>query len=105
MHSIAGRTWRTCSRALRSSMPGAPLLLLVLTIAIALAFDFTNGFHDTANAIATAVGTRALPPRVAIVSSAIFNLIGAVVATQLLHAQVANTVGSLVAPAEGVGLA
>ncbi len=85
-------------------MPDAPTLLLVLTIAVALAFDFTNGFHDTANAIATTVGTRALTPRVAVAFSAILNLVGAVVATQLLGAEVANTVGSLVAPAEGVGL-
>src|ERR671929_223333 len=85
-------------------MPDAQTLLLVLTIAVALAFDFTNGFHDTANAIATAVGTRALSPRIAVASSAILNLIGAVVATQLLHAKVADTIGSLVAPGQGVAL-
>src|ERR687884_983376 len=85
-------------------MPDAQTLLLILTIAVALAFDFTNGFHDTANAIATTVGTRALRPRFAVVFSAVFNLIGAIVATQLLHAKVADTVGSLVAPPEGIGL-
>jgi inorganic phosphate transporter, PiT family len=85
-------------------MPDAQTLLLVLTIAVALLFDFTNGFHDTANAIGTAVGTRAMPPRVAVAFSAFLNLIGAVVTTQLLHAEVANTVGSLVAPAGGVAL-
>jgi inorganic phosphate transporter, PiT family len=85
-------------------MPDAQDLLLVLTIAVALLFDFTNGFHDTANAIGTAVGTRAMPPRVAVAFSAFLNLIGAVVTTQLLHAEVANTVGSLVAPAGGVAL-
>jgi PiT family inorganic phosphate transporter len=85
-------------------MPDAQTLLLVLTIAVALLFDFTNGFHDTANAIGTAVGTRAMPPRVAVAFSAFLNLIGAVVTTQLLHAEVANTVGSLVAPADGVAL-
>ena len=79
-------------------MPDAQALLLILTIAVALAFDFTNGFHDTANAIATAVGTRALSPRFAVSFSAVLNLVGAVVATQLLQAKVANTVGSLVAP-------
>jgi PiT family inorganic phosphate transporter len=47
-------------------MPDAQTLLLVLTIAVALLFDFTNGFHDTANAIGTAVGTRAMSPRVAV---------------------------------------
>jgi PiT family inorganic phosphate transporter len=85
-------------------MPDAQTLLLLLTIAVALLFDFTNGFHDTANAIGTAVGTRAMPPRVAVAFSAVLNLIGAVVTTQLLHAEVANTVGSLVAPAGGVAL-
>src|SRR5215203_2018877 len=85
-------------------MPDAQALLLALTIAVALLFDFTNGFHDTANAIGTAVGTRAMPPRVAVAFSAFLNLIGAVVTTQLLHSEVANTVGSLVAPAGGVAL-
>ena len=85
-------------------MPDVQTLLLALTIAVALLFDFTNGFHDTANAIGTAVGTRAMPPRVAVAFSAFLNLIGAVVTTQLLHAEVANTVGSLVAPAGGVAL-
>src|ERR671929_1044712 len=85
-------------------MPDAQTLLLVLTVAVALLFDFTNGFHDTANAIGTTIGTRALPPRVAIGLSAVLNLIGAIVTTQLLHAEVANTVGSLVAPANGVAL-
>jgi inorganic phosphate transporter, PiT family len=79
-------------------------LLLVLTIAVALLFDFTNGFHDTANAVGTAIGTRALPPRFAVGLTAILNLVGAVVTTQLLHAEVANTVGSLVAPAGGVAM-
>src|SRR3712207_5903831 len=85
-------------------MPDAQALLLVLTIAVALLFDFTNGFHDTANAIGTAVGTRSMTPRVAVAFSAVLNLVGAVVTTQLLHAEVANTVGSLVAPANGVAL-
>jgi PiT family inorganic phosphate transporter len=85
-------------------MLDAATLLLVLTIAVALFFDFTNGFHDTANAIGTAIGTRALPPRVAVGLSAILNLVGAIVTTQLLHAEVANTVGKLVAPEGGVAM-
>jgi PiT family inorganic phosphate transporter len=85
-------------------MPDAQTLLLVLTVAVALFFDFTNGFHDTANAVGTAIGTRALPPRVAVGLSAILNLVGAVVTTQLLHAEVANTVGNLVAPEGGVAM-
>src|SRR3712207_1846725 len=85
-------------------MPDAQTLVLVLTIAVALFFDFTNGFHDTANAVGTAIGTRALPPRLAVGLSAVLNLVGAVVTTQLLHAEVADTVGKLVAPAGGVAM-
>src|SRR3712207_1714384 len=85
-------------------MPDSQTLVLILTIAVALFFDFTNGFHDTANAIGTTVGTRALPPRVAVGLSAVLNLVGAIVTTQLLHAEVANTVGSLVAPEGGVAM-
>ena len=52
-------------------------LTLAAVVAIALFFDFTNGFHDTANSIATSVSTRALSPRLAVISSAILNFIGA----------------------------
>jgi PiT family inorganic phosphate transporter len=62
--------------------------LLVVVIVVALGFDFTNGFHDTANYIATWVGTRALGPRPAVVISAAANLAGAFVTTA-----VAKTVG------------
>jgi PiT family inorganic phosphate transporter len=93
-----------CWRASRRRIPDVQTFLVVLTIAVALFFDFTNGFHDTANAIGTAVGTRALPPRLAVGLSATLNLVGAIVTTQLLHAEVANIVGSLVAPAGGVAM-
>jgi PiT family inorganic phosphate transporter len=53
------------------------MILLVCIIVVALAFDFTNGFHDTANAIATSVSTRALSPRVAVAGAAVFNMAGA----------------------------
>jgi len=56
-------------------------LLFVLVIVIALGFDFTNGFHDTANAIATSVGTRAITPRMAVLVAAVANLAGAFVTT------------------------
>jgi inorganic phosphate transporter, PiT family len=62
--------------------------LLVVVIAIGLAFDFTNGFHDTANYVATWVGTRAMSPRWAVLVSAAANLAGAFVTTA-----VAKTVG------------
>ena len=52
-------------------------LVLWIVVATALAFDFTNGFHDTANVVATAISTRALPPRVAIGFAAILNFVGA----------------------------
>jgi PiT family inorganic phosphate transporter len=64
------------------------LTLLVIVIAVGLAFDFTNGFHDTANYVATWVGTRALSPRMAVAVSAAANLAGAFVTTA-----VAKTVG------------
>jgi PiT family inorganic phosphate transporter len=62
--------------------------LLVVVVVVALAFDFTNGFHDTANYVATWVGTRALSPRIAVGISAVANLAGAFVTTA-----VAKTVG------------
>src|SRR5947207_3921409 len=52
-------------------------LLLVLVVGTALAFDFTNGFHDTANVVATAISTRALPPRIAIGMASLLNFAGA----------------------------
>ncbi|MFX0579830.1 inorganic phosphate transporter [Nocardia nepalensis] len=55
----------------------ADLLVLLIVIVTALAFDFTNGFHDTANAMATSIATGALRPRIAVAVSAVLNLIGA----------------------------
>jgi len=62
---------------------------LIVIISVALFFDFTNGFHDAANAIATSVSTRALTPRVALVMAAAMNFVGAYLGTA-----VAKTVGS-----------
>ena len=58
-------------------------LTLVAVVAVALFFDFTNGFHDTANSIATSVSTRALSPRAAVVSAAILNVAGAFVSFEV----------------------
>ena len=58
-------------------------LLLVLVVVCALAFDYINGFHDTANAIATVVSTRVLSPRKAIIMAACLNFVGALVSTQV----------------------
>jgi PiT family inorganic phosphate transporter len=64
-------------------------VLLVIVIVVALGFDFTNGFHDTANAVATSVSTRALSPRLAVLIASVANLAGAFATTA-----VAKTVGS-----------
>jgi PiT family inorganic phosphate transporter len=63
-------------------------VLLVVVIIVALGFDFTNGFHDTANAVATSVSTRALSPRMGVLIASVANLAGAFVTTA-----VATTVG------------
>src|ERR1700723_550680 len=52
-------------------------LLLALVVITALCFDFTNGFHDTANAMATTIATGALPPKVAVGIAAVLNFVGA----------------------------
>ena len=69
-----------------------PLWILGIVIFLALAFDFINGFHDTANAIATSVSTRALTPRRAILLAASMNFVGA-----LMFTGVAKTIGGSVA--------
>jgi PiT family inorganic phosphate transporter len=52
-------------------------VVLALVVVTALAFDFTNGFHDTGNAMATSIATGALPPRIAVAMSGVLNLVGA----------------------------
>ena len=64
------------------------IYIIGIVIVLALCFDFINGFHDTANAIATCVATRALSPKVAIIMSAILNFVGAMISTG-----VAKTIG------------
>jgi PiT family inorganic phosphate transporter len=64
-------------------------LLLALVVVTALCFDFTNGFHDTGNAMATSIATGALPPRVAVALSGVLNLVGA-----FLSLAVAATIAS-----------
>ncbi|MEE1130055.1 MAG: inorganic phosphate transporter [Caryophanon sp.] len=54
------------------------LIITILVVIFALGFDFINGFHDTANAIATSVSTRALKPRVAVMMAAVMNFVGAI---------------------------
>ena len=75
------------------------LLALIVIVVVALVFDYTNGFHDAANAIAVAVSTKALTPRTALALAAVMNLIGAVISTK-----VAATVGSgIIDPPTGPG--
>src|SRR5439155_8492457 len=77
------------------------LALLIVIVALAVAFDFINGFHDTANAIATVVATRVLNPLQAILMAAGLNFLGAITGTA-----VAKTVGAgLVDPKEATELA
>jgi PiT family inorganic phosphate transporter len=69
------------------------LAIVIALVVIALSFDFTNGFHDAANAIATSVSTRALTPRVALLMAAAMNFIGA-----FLGQEVAHTVSDIIVP-------
>jgi PiT family inorganic phosphate transporter len=78
-------------------MPSGSDVILVIVVVTALAFDFTNGFHDTANAIATSVSTRAMSPRFAVALSAVLNFAGA-----FISLKVAATVGSGIVDAGAV---
>nr|WP_067460817.1 inorganic phosphate transporter [Actinomadura macra] len=75
----------------------AQAAVLVLVVVISLVFDYTNGFHDAANAIATAVSTRALTPRVALLMAAVMNMLGA-----LLGVEVAKTISDVITPPTGL---
>jgi inorganic phosphate transporter, PiT family len=70
-------------------------IILVIVVATALAFDFTNGFHDTANAVATSISTRALAPKAAVTLAAILNFVGA-----FISLEVAATVAGGIVDAE-----
>src|SRR5919199_529123 len=70
-------------------MPDHNHILVAIVVLVALTFDFTNGFHDTANAIATSVSTHALSPRIAVVLASLMNFVGAFVTLK-----VAATIGS-----------
>jgi len=73
------------------------MLFLAIIIVVALVFDFTNGAHDSANAIATVVSTKVLSPRTAVLMAAVLNLVGAFIGTE-----VAQTIGSGIVNAEMV---
>src|SRR5579875_1852971 len=87
------------------------LPLVVLVIVLGLVFDFTNGFHDTANAMATPIATGALRPRTAVGIAAVLNLVGAFLSTEvaqtisggLLTQENGSTVGTSVVFAGLIG--
>jgi PiT family inorganic phosphate transporter len=70
-------------------------LTLIIVVGTALAFDFTNGFHDTANVVATSISTRAMPPRIAVGFAALLNFVGA-----FISLEVAATVASGIVEAD-----
>jgi PiT family inorganic phosphate transporter len=74
----------------------AALAIIIAVVVVALIFDYTNGFHDAANAIATSVSTGALTPRVALAMAAIMNFVGA-----FLGQKVAHTVSDTISPPSG----
>jgi PiT family inorganic phosphate transporter len=76
-------------------------IIVVIVVATALVFDFTNGFHDTANVVATSISTRAMPPKVAVGYAAVLNFVGAFISLEVA-ATVAKDVVSV--QADSVGL-
>src|SRR3954466_3057249 len=85
MRSTRRRRRPTSSRASssRTSSDVENDVLLWIVVATALAFDFTNGFHDTANAVATSISTRAMAPRGAVTMAAILNFVAGVLSLQV----------------------
>src|ERR1700712_5553194 len=59
--------------------------IVVAVVLVALSFDYTNGFHDAANAIATSISTRALTPRIALLIAAVMNFVGALLGQEVAH--------------------
>ena len=69
------------------------LTIVIVVVGAALVFAFTNGFHDSANAIATSISTRALTPRIGLILAAVMNFVGALVGQKVAQT-VAETVGT-----------
>src|SRR6478609_2136933 len=69
------------------------LAIVSSVVLVALFFDYTNGFHDAANAIATSVSTRALTPRIALTLAAVMNFVGALLGQEVAHT-VADTIST-----------
>ncbi len=86
-------------------MPDGISLMLILVVIFALAFDYINGFHDTANAIATVVSTRVLSPRAAIAMAATLNFVGALISTNVAKTVAGGLVNLSEKEAQGAILA
>jgi PiT family inorganic phosphate transporter len=76
-------------------------IIVVIVVATALVFDFTNGFHDTANVVATSISTRAMPPKVAVGYASVLNFVGAFISLEVA-ATVANDVVEVQANSTGL---
>ncbi|GAB3661643.1 low-affinity phosphate transporter PitH [Actinocorallia lasiicapitis] len=97
--TVSGAVVTLLSAGIAIAMLGvsAESIWLVLVVAVALGFNYTNGFHDAANAIATSVSTRALTPRAALIMAAVMNLLGSFVGVG-----VAKTIADILPTLEGV---
>ena len=91
-----GWLWSVSGRVEHDDAVTGELFILCIVVVTALAFDFTNGFHDTANAMATSVATGALKPKAAVILSAVLNLVGA-----FLSIEVALTVSNKIISIQG----
>ena len=78
-------------------MPSSIMTIMIIVVVLALVFDFINGFHDTANAIATSVATRVLSMRQAVIMCAVLNFIGA-----FMSVAVAKTIGADMIKSNGI---
>lgn len=81
--TFASRTNKMPRKGNRQAMEIATLIVVGMVIVTALVFDFTNGFHDTANAMATSIATGALKPKTAVIAAGTLNLIGAFLSTEV----------------------
>src|SRR4051794_41362334 len=79
----ASQVVKTAGEPPQSVAMSTELIILVLLIATALAFDFTNGFHDTGNAMATSIATGALKPKTAVLLAGVLNLVGAFLSVEV----------------------
>src|SRR5690606_38372592 len=95
--SLRGRRESRRRRRARERLMEA---LLVAVVVAALFFDYTNGFHDAANAVATSISTRAVPPQVALAAAAVLNIVGALVSTHVAATLASGIVdpGAVTAP-------